>query len=58
MGPKFYTQYQLYTELFIEIISNNEYFTKWHITQKFFGHLRNIFTSNNFQFNSVYDKIL
>jgi len=57
MGPKFYKQYQLYTELFIEIISINEYFTKWQKTQNFFGHLRNIFTSNNFQFKSVYDKI-
>ena len=57
MGPKFYTQYQLYIELFIEIISDNEYFTKWHKTQNFFGHLRNIFPSNNFQFNLVYDKI-
>ena len=57
MGPKFYTQYQLYTELFIEIINNKEYFNKWHKTENFFGHLRNIFTSNNFQFKSIYDKI-
>ena len=57
MGQKFYSKYQLYTELFIEIISDQIYFNKWNNTQNFFGHLRNIFTSNNFHFRSVYDKI-
>ena len=57
MGPKFYEKYQLYSELFIEIIGDIKYFNKWCNTQNFFGHLRNIFNSNNFHFGSVFDKI-
>ena len=57
MGPKFYTQYELYTTLFIEIINDEIYFQEWNKTKNFFGHLRNIFTSNNFHFRCVYDKI-
>ena len=57
MGPKFYTQYELYTTLFIEIIDDEIYFREWNRTKNFFGHLRNIFTSNTFHFRSVYDKI-
>ena len=57
MGPKFYKKYELYAELFIEIISDSKYFLKWSNTQNFFGHLRNIFTSNTFHFRAVYDKI-
>ena len=57
MGPKFYTQYEMYAELFIKIISNDIYFNEWNNTKNFFGHLRNIFTSNNFHFRAVYDKI-
>ena len=57
MGPKFYKKYELYMELFIEIISDNKYFLKWSNTQNFFGHLRNLFISNTFHFRSVYDKI-
>ena len=57
MGQKFYPKYQLYAELFIEIISSQTYFNKWSNTQNFFGHLRNLFTSNNFHFRSVYEKI-
>ena len=44
MGPKFYTQYELHTTLFIEIIDNEIYFREWNRTKNFFGHLRNIFT--------------
>ena len=57
MGPKFYNQYKIYTELFLEIINDNEYFNKWSNTRNFFGHLRNIFISNTFHFRAVYDKI-
>ena len=57
MGPKFYTQYDIYTSLFIEIINDDEYFTIWSKTSNFFGHLRNIFTSNTFHFGKVFDKI-
>lgn len=57
MGPKFYTQYQLFTELFLELISDKNYFSEWSNTKNFFGHLRNIFISNNFSFRLVYDKI-
>ena len=57
MGPKFYTQYELYATLFIEIINDEIYFQEWNKTKNFFGHLRNIFTSNVFHFRSVYDKI-
>ena len=57
MGPKFYTQYELYTTLFIEIINDEIYFKEWNQTINFFGHLRNIFTSNVFHFRAVYDKI-
>ena len=57
MGPKYYKQYELYTTLFIEIINDEIYFREWDKTRNFFGHLRNIFTSNNFHFGSVYNKI-
>ena len=57
MGPKFYPKYQLYTELFIEIISNEYYFKIWSISENFFGHLRNIFNSNVVKFGLIYDKI-
>ena len=57
MGPKFYAQYQLFAELFITIISSESFFNKWTITKNFFGHLRNIFTSNSFHFSAVYNKI-
>ena len=57
MGPKFYNQYQLFTELFLELISDKVYFNEWSNTRDFFGHLRNIFISNNFSFKLVYDKI-
>ena len=57
MGPKFYGQYERYTSLFIEIISDDTYFEIWSCTNNFFGHLRNIFTSNNFHFGVVFDKI-
>ena len=57
MGVKFYNYFIIYTELFIEIINNNEYFNKWSNTRNFFGHLRNIFNSNTFHFRAVYDKI-
>ena len=57
MGPKFYAQYQIYAELFIGVISNDSYFSKWCTTRNFFGHLRNIFSSNTFHFGAVYDKI-
>ena len=57
LGPKFYPQYELYTTLFIEIINDDEYFKLWSKTSNFFGHLRNIFTSNNFHFGKVFDKI-
>ena len=57
MGPKFYTQYDIYTTLFIEIINDDEYFRIWSKTSNFFGHLRNIFTSNTFHFGKVFDKI-
>ena len=57
MGPKFYTQYDIYTSLFIEIINDDEYFRIWSKTSNFFGHLRNIFTSNTFHFGKVFDKI-
>ena len=57
MGPKFYKKYELYIELFIEIISDNKYFLIWSNTQNFFGHLRNLFISNTFHFKAVYDKI-
>ena len=57
MGPKYYKQYELYTTLFIEIINDDIYFKEWDKTRNFFGHLRNIFTSNNFHFGSVYNKI-
>ena len=57
MGPKFYSQYDIYTTLFIEIINDNTYFTLWNKTTNFFGHLRNIFTSNSFHFGVVFDKI-
>ena len=38
MGPKFYSQYDIYTTLFIEIINDNTYFTLWNKTTNFFGH--------------------
>ena len=57
MGPKFYAQYDIYTSLFIEIINDDEYFRIWSKTSNFFGHLRNIFTSNTFHFGKVFDKI-
>ena len=57
MGPKFYNQYELYTTLFIEIINDEIYFKEWNKTKNFFGHLRNIFTSNAFHFSVVFDKI-
>ena len=57
LGPKFFPQYELYTTLFIEIINDDEYFKLWNKTSNFFGHLRNIFTSNNFHFGKVFDKI-
>ena len=57
LGPKFFPQYELYTTLFIEIINDDEYFKLWSKTSNFFGHLRNIFTSNNFHFGKVFDKI-
>ena len=57
MGPKFYGQYELFTTLFIEIINDDTYFKYWSKTMNFFGHLRNIFTSNNFHFGRVFDKI-
>ena len=57
MGPKFYSQYELYTTLFIEIINDEIYFNEWSKTKNFFGHLRNIFTSNAFHFRVVFDKI-
>ena len=57
MGPKFYNQYELYTTLFIEIIDDDIYFKEWNKTKNFFGHLRNIFTSNAFHFRVVFDKI-
>ena len=57
MGPKFYTKYELYTTLFIEIINDETYFYEWNSTKNFFGHLRNIFTTNNFHFRVVFDKI-
>ena len=57
MGPKYYKQYELYTTLLIEIINDDIYFKEWDKTRNFFGHLRNIFTSNNFHFGSVFDKI-
>ena len=57
LGPKFFPQYELYTTLFIEIINDDEYFKLWSKTSNFFGHLRNIFNSNNFHFGKVFDKI-
>ena len=57
MGPKFYNKYELYTTLFIEIINDEIYFKEWNKTKNFFGHLRNIFTSNAFHFGVVFDKI-
>ena len=57
MGPKFYNQYELYATLFIEIINDEIYFNEWNTTKNFFGHLRNIFTTNNFHFSVVFDKI-
>ena len=57
LGPKFFTQYELYSILLIEIIDDNEYFKLWSKTSNFFGHLRNIFTSNTFHFGKVFDKI-
>ena len=57
MGPKFYSQYELYATLFIELINDETYFKEWNLTKNFFGHLRNIFTSNSFHFGVVFDKI-
>ena len=57
MGPKYFTKYDLYTELFIEIIKNDKYFRIWSTNENLFGHLRNIFNSNVFKFGSIYDKI-
>ena len=57
MGPKFYSQYDIYTSLFLEIINDDDYFRIWSKTANFFGHLRNIFTSNTFHFGKVFDKI-
>jgi hypothetical protein len=57
MGPKYYLKYELYSELFLEIISDNTYFYIWNKNKNFFGHLRNIFATNNFHFGKVYDKI-
>ena len=57
MGPKFFSKYQLYTELFIEIINNEHYFKLWCTSGNFFGHLRNIFNSNVVKFGLIYDKI-
>ena len=57
LGPKFYSQYELYTTLFIEIINDDTYFKYWSKTANFFGHLRNIFTSNNFHYGKIFDKI-
>ena len=57
MGPKYFWQYDIFTTLFIEIINDDSYFRIWSKTSNFFGHLRNIFTSNNFHFGKVFDKI-
>ena len=57
MGPKFFGQYEIFTTLFLEIITDETYFKLWSRTSNFFGHLRNIFTSNNFHFGRVFDKI-
>ena len=57
MGPKFFSKYELYTQIFIEIINNEDYFRTWSRTQNFFGHLRNIFNSNVVKFGLIYDKI-
>ena len=57
MGPKFFSKFELYSELFIELISNERYFKIWNSTDNFFGHLRNIFNSNVVKFWLIYDKI-
>ena len=57
MGPKFYSKYELYTDLFINMINNEHYFKIWSTTGNFFGHLRNIFNSNVVKFGLIYEKI-
>ena len=57
MGPKFFSKFELYSELFIELISNERYFKLWSTTENFFGHLRNIFNSNVIKLGLIYDKI-
>ena len=57
LGPKFFGQYEIFTSLFIEIINDDTYFKLWGKSTNFFGHLRNIFTSNTFHFGRVFDKI-
>ena len=57
MGPKFYSKYELYTDLFINMINNEHYFKIWSTTANFFGHLRNIFNSNVVKFGLIYEKI-
>jgi len=57
MGPKFFSKYQLYSQLFIEIINQEHYFKLWCTSGNFFGHLRNIFNSNVVKFGLIYDKI-
>ena len=57
MGPKFFSKYELYTDLFIEMINNERYFEIWNTRPNFFGHLRNIFNSNVIKLGMVYDSI-
>ena len=57
MGPKFYTKYELYCEVFLRIINNKKYFNIWNKTENFFGHLRNIFNSNVVKLGLVYGKL-
>ena len=57
MGPKFFSKYELYTDLFIEMINNERYFEIWNTRPNFFGHLRNIFNSNAIKLGMVYDSI-
>ena len=57
MGPKFFHKYEMYSDLFIELINNEKYFEIWNTRRNFFGHLRNIFNSNVIKFGTIYDTI-
>ena len=57
MGPKFFSKFEIYSELFIQMINNERYFKIWSMAENFFGHLRNIFNSNVIKLGLIYDKI-